>query len=94
MHKLIITLAPTGMIPTKEMKKHVPVSPSEIVREVIRCAPLGVTMVHIHARDHEGVPTYKTEFFKENISAIRRANPDLITTATPAAEHITTNIYQ
>jgi 3-keto-5-aminohexanoate cleavage enzyme len=89
MNKLIITLAPTGMIPTKEMKKHVPVRPLEIVREVIKCAPLGVAMVHIHARDHEDVPTYKTEFFKEIISAIRRTNPDLIITATPAAKHIT-----
>ena len=39
------------MIPTKEMTPHVPVSVSEIVEDVHRVSELGITMVHLHARD-------------------------------------------
>jgi 3-keto-5-aminohexanoate cleavage enzyme len=82
MNKLIINLAPTGMIPTKEMTEHVPVSPAEIIKDVLQCAPLGVAMVHIHARDQEGAPTYKTELFQEIISGIRCKIPEMIIVVT------------
>lgn len=59
MKKLIINLAPTGMLPTKKMTPHVPESPAEIIDDVLKCVPLGVSMVHLHARDAEGVPSYK-----------------------------------
>jgi uncharacterized protein (DUF849 family) len=82
MNKLIINLAPTGMIPTKEMTPHVPVSPEEIVADVLACAKLGASMAHIHARDVEGVPTYRPELFRDIISEIRRQNREIILTAT------------
>ena len=60
--KLIITLAPTGMIPTKEMTPHVPTSPEEIIEDVRRAVDIGITMVHLHARDAAtGKSTYKAE---------------------------------
>ena len=48
---LIINFTPTGMIPTKEMTHHVPISVSEILEDVHAACEIGITMVHLHARD-------------------------------------------
>jgi len=82
MKKLIINLAPTGMIPTKEMTPYVPVRPEEIVRDVLECASLGASMVHIHARDDEGRPAYQPEIFRDIITAIRREKREIILAVT------------
>jgi uncharacterized protein (DUF849 family) len=57
---LIINFTPTGMIPTTEMTSHVAVGVSEIVEDVHQATEIGITMVHIHARDPQtGEPTYQ-----------------------------------
>jgi 3-keto-5-aminohexanoate cleavage enzyme len=77
--KLIINFTPTGMIPTKEMTPHVPVSVSEIVEDVHRVSELGITMVHLHARDAiTGKPAYEKEIYAEIIGGIRKYAPTLV----------------
>jgi len=77
--KFILNFTPTGMIPTKEITSNVPVSPEEIVEQVLEVAGLGVNMVHIHARDIEtGQPTYKKEVYAEILSGIRKKNREII----------------
>ncbi len=77
--KLIINFAPTGMIPTKEMTPHVPISVPEIVEDVHAACELGITMVHLHARDPQsGRPTYHADVYAAIISGIRRFAPDLV----------------
>jgi 3-keto-5-aminohexanoate cleavage enzyme len=77
--KLIINLAPTGMIPTKEMTPHVPVTIEEIIEDVHQAVEVGITMVHLHARDEQtGEPTYKAEVYDKIIAGIRRFSSDLI----------------
>lgn len=76
---LIINFTPTGMIPTKEMTPHVPVSVDEIVEDVHRAVEIGITMVHLHARDEvTGVPTYKAEIYGRIIEGIRSFSKDLV----------------
>ena len=76
---LIINLTPTGMIPTKEMTPYVPISVSEIVDGVHEAWEIGITMVHIHARDgYSEEPTYKAEVYQEIMEGIRRFTRDLI----------------
>ena len=75
---LILNLAPTGMVHTREMSPYVPLQPDEIVREVAAAASLGITMVHLHARDEGGRPTYKKAVYARIIGGIRERNPDLI----------------
>ncbi|MGA6946988.1 MAG: 3-keto-5-aminohexanoate cleavage protein, partial [Solirubrobacterales bacterium] len=58
---LLLNLAPTGMVPTREQSEHVPLQPEEIVADVLRCAEQGVTVVHLHARDEHGEPTHSKE---------------------------------
>ncbi|WP_298551202.1 3-keto-5-aminohexanoate cleavage protein [uncultured Algibacter sp.] len=76
---LIINFTPTGMIPTKDMTPHVPVSVSEIVEDVHAANEIGITMVHLHARDAiTGVPTYEKEVYAEIIGGIRKYAPELV----------------
>lgn len=75
---LIINFAPTGMIPTKELTPHVPLSPSEIIETVHEANEIGITIAHLHARDREGVPTYLLEVYEEIISGVRKHCPELL----------------
>ena len=76
---LIINFTPTGMIPTKDMTHHVPISVSEIIEDVHEAFELGITMVHLHARDEStGEPTYKAEVYCRIIEGIRIFSKDLV----------------
>lgn len=77
--QLIINFTPTGMIPTKEMTPHVPVQVAEIVEDVLRASEIGITMVHLHARDPKsGEPSYKREIYARIIEGIRQYDPCLV----------------
>ena len=71
MRTYIINFTPTGMVPTNSMTPHVPVSPQDIIDEVIEARQYGVSIVHLHARDKEGKPTWKKEIYQEIIDGIR-----------------------
>jgi 3-keto-5-aminohexanoate cleavage enzyme len=76
---LIIDFTPTGMIPTKDLTPHVPISPSEIIEDVHAATELGITKVHLHARDPlTGLPAYKKEIYAEIIEGIRKYAPALV----------------
>lgn len=76
--RLIVNFAPTGMIPTKDMTPHVPLTTRQVVCQVCEAYQIGITMVHLHARDHAGRPTYKAEIYGEMIQGIREQIPDLV----------------
>jgi 3-keto-5-aminohexanoate cleavage enzyme len=63
MDKLIITVAPTGNVPTKDMNPHLPVTPEEIAETAVRCRETGASLIHVHARDAEGRPTLEPNIF-------------------------------
>jgi uncharacterized protein (DUF849 family) len=77
--KFIFNFTPTGMIPTKKMTPNVPISPKEIVEQVLEAAEIGVNMVHLHARETETeLPTYRKNIYAEIIGGIRKHNKDLV----------------
>lgn len=78
MNKLIVNFTPTGMVPTKAMTPLVPITVDEIVDDVLACAALGVSIVHVHARDDQGRPTPDPEVYSEILQRIRQEQPDLI----------------
>lgn len=75
---LIINFTPTGMMPTKAMTPYVPLSVAEIVDQVLEANDLGITLVHLHARDEHGVPTSDQAIYGRIIEGIRRDAPDLV----------------
>ena len=75
---LVVNLATTGMVPTREMSPHVPLQPDEIVRCVLKAASTGISMVHLHARDPNGRPTYTRDVYARIIHGIREHRPDIV----------------
>jgi uncharacterized protein (DUF849 family) len=87
-NRFIINFTPTGMIPTREMTPHVPITAKEIVQQVLEVAGLGVSMVHLHARDpYSGEPTYEKGVYAEIIEGIRGKNRDLILCVSTSGRH-------
>jgi 3-keto-5-aminohexanoate cleavage enzyme len=76
--KLIINFIPTGMIPTHDMTPHVPIQPNDIIEQVHEAVEIGITLVHLHARDAQGKPTWKKEIYGQIMDGIRRFCPDLV----------------
>jgi len=62
--KLIITVAPTGSVPTKVQNPHLPLTPQEIAETAYRCYNEGASIVHVHAR-RDGRPTLDAEIFAQ-----------------------------
>jgi 3-oxoadipate:acetyl-CoA acetyltransferase len=79
---LIINVALTGMVPTKRLTPHVPISVNEIIEDAIKVHDAGASIVHLHARDKDGVPVSDARYFEIIISSLKRERPELICCAT------------
>jgi 3-keto-5-aminohexanoate cleavage enzyme len=90
MDKLIINAAITGMIPTREMTPHVPITVDEIVADVQRCRNAGASIVHLHARAEDGSPTYRKDVNEEILSSVREACADIILCVSTSGRNFTT----
>lgn len=77
--KLIITVALTGNVPTKEMNPHTPITVEEIVEDIIKCREIGASVAHIHVRDEEGKPTCDRDKYKEILDELEKRGCDVIT---------------
>lgn len=71
MDKLIITVAPTGNVPTKKDNSYLPVTPDEIAEDVYRCYLEGAAIAHLHARGKDGQPTTNLEVFKQIVEKVK-----------------------
>jgi 3-keto-5-aminohexanoate cleavage enzyme len=75
---LIVNFTPTGMVPTKQTTPYIPIAIHEIIEQVHEAYTLGITLVHLHAREEEtGMPTWKTEEYGRILEGIRQYCPDL-----------------
>ncbi len=74
---LIINFCPTGMVPTRDMTPHVPLTPTEIIADVRDCIDAGANLVHLHARDERGVPHFSREIYARQIAGIREHSHDI-----------------
>jgi 3-keto-5-aminohexanoate cleavage enzyme len=87
--KVIINLAPTGMIPTKDMTPNVPVAAEEIANDVLQCRQYGAAVVHLHARGDSGQPTWLKDTYANIISQIREHDKDLVLTVSTSGRNWT-----
>ncbi|MCL5039588.1 MAG: 3-keto-5-aminohexanoate cleavage protein [Firmicutes bacterium] len=71
MEKLIITVAPTGSVPTKKENPNLPVTPEEVIEDAVRCFGSGASVIHLHARDSEQRPVHDQAFFRQTMEGIR-----------------------
>jgi 3-keto-5-aminohexanoate cleavage enzyme len=77
-----LSLCPTGMVPTRADSPYVPITPEEIAEQVLECAELGISSVHIHARHPDGEPAWQRGIFEEIIRLLRADRPDLVVCVT------------
>jgi uncharacterized protein (DUF849 family) len=79
MQEIVINFTPTGMLPSKADTPFVPITTDEIVHDVREAWEIGISMVHIHARDKDtGLPSHKKEDYAPIIAGIRSFSKDLI----------------
>lgn len=84
---LLINVCLSGAVPTKDLTSLVPISEEEIVENAIAVYDAGARVVHIHAFDNNGAPTWKASVFERIINGIRRERPDLICCASCSGRH-------
>ena len=94
MSQFIINFTPTGMIPTKQMSPHVPISAHEIVDDVLLANEIGITLVHLHARDEHQIPTYKATEYLKIIEKIRQYAPELVICTSLSGRNFNTFEYR
>ncbi len=75
---VVITAALLGAELTRENTPYLPLTPEEIAAEARAVYEAGAAMVHIHARDQNGVPSQNVEDYRKIIEAIRARAPELI----------------
>ncbi|MBR0600629.1 3-keto-5-aminohexanoate cleavage protein [Sinanaerobacter chloroacetimidivorans] len=78
MEKLIITIAHTGNVPTKEMNPNTPVSVREIVDDIKQCVALGASVAHIHVRDENQMPTSDRGIFKQVLNLLDKEKVNVV----------------
>ena len=76
--KVIITAALTGVLATRQQSPYIPYTPDEIAAEARRCVEAGASIVHIHARQDNGMPAYDVETYARIDEAVKAQCPDVI----------------
>jgi len=76
--KKIINFTPTGT-QTKRDNSFAPLIPNEIIDSVHEAKEIGISIVHLHARDENTLAnTYKKEVYQKIIEGIKKYCPDLL----------------
>jgi len=87
--KVIITVAQTGALVSKAQNPNVPEQPDEIAVSAYDCYNEGAAIVHIHARDPDGVTTGSAEIFRDIHERIRKQCNIIIQDSTGGGANLT-----
>jgi 3-keto-5-aminohexanoate cleavage enzyme len=83
--KVIVSCALTGAVTTKKHCPAIPYTPVEIAEEARRAHDAGAAIVHIHARNDDGSPTWSRDTFARIMAEIKQRCPVLINWSTGGA---------
>lgn len=73
MEKVIITVAVTGSLTTRDQNPNIPHTPGEIAGSAVEAWRAGASVVHLHVREPgTGGPVQDVELFKKTIRLIRK----------------------
>jgi 3-keto-5-aminohexanoate cleavage enzyme len=76
--KVIITAALTGVFATRQQSPYIPYTAEEIAEEARRAVEAGAAIVHIHARQDDGLPAFDVESYARIDSAVKEKCEDVI----------------
>jgi 3-keto-5-aminohexanoate cleavage enzyme len=74
----IITCSISGAVANRDQCPAIPYTPEEYAEEARRAVDEGCTMIHIHARTPEGIPSFEVEDFRAITEAILGAVDDVV----------------
>ncbi|MEA2421785.1 MAG: 3-keto-5-aminohexanoate cleavage enzyme [Thermoleophilaceae bacterium] len=75
---VVITNSISGAVANRDQCAAIPYTPEEYAAEARRAVEEGASMIHIHARTPDGVPSYEIEDFAAITGAIEAAVDDVI----------------
>ncbi|HEY8771095.1 MAG TPA: 3-keto-5-aminohexanoate cleavage protein [Thermoleophilaceae bacterium] len=74
----IVTCSISGAVANRDQCPAIPYTPEEYAAEAKRAVDEGCSMIHIHARTREGVPSYEVEDFRAITEAILGAVDEVV----------------
>jgi 3-keto-5-aminohexanoate cleavage enzyme len=74
----IVVCSISGAVANRQQCPAIPYTPEEYAAEAKRAVDEGATMIHIHARTPDGIPSYEVEDFRAITEAIKGAVDDVI----------------
>jgi 3-keto-5-aminohexanoate cleavage enzyme len=78
----VVTCALTGVLANRKQCPGIPYTPAEIADEAKRAYDAGASVVHIHARNDDGSPTFSTEVFRQIRAEIEARCPLILNFST------------
>ena len=80
--KVVVTCALTGVLASRKQCPGIPYTPVEIAEEAKRAYDAGAAVVHIHARNDDGSPTFEPKVFAAIKDEIRKRCPIILNFST------------
>jgi 3-keto-5-aminohexanoate cleavage enzyme len=87
----VVTCALTGVLATRSQCPHLPYTPAEIGAEAKRAYDAGAAVVHIHARNDDGSPTFAPQTFARIKEEVRKRCPVILNFSTGTIADDTTD---
>lgn len=82
-NKVIVTAAVTGAIHTPTMSPYLPISPQQLIDEILAVREAGGAVAHLHVRDPgTGAPSANQELFLEVASEVKKRCDIILCTTT------------
>jgi len=78
MPKKLIIMARVNEYMSRGVNKHVPFTPDEIAQTAAECEAAGASIIHFHAREPDGSPSYDPKVYLEIVEKIRSRSKVLI----------------
>jgi uncharacterized protein (DUF849 family) len=85
--KVIVTIAPTGGMASKQQNPHLPTQPDEIARDVYDCYNAGASVVAVHARMPDDGATCDARIYHDINTRIRAKCDIVINNSTGGGVH-------
>src|SRR5579883_3345622 len=78
----VVTCALSGVLAKREQCPYIPYTPAEIGEEARRAYEAGAAVVHIHARNDDGSPTFAPATFAKIKEEVRKRCPIILNFST------------
>jgi len=80
--KVVVTCALTGVLANRKQCPGIPYTPAEIAEDAKRAYDAGASVVHIHARNDDGSPTFEPRVFAQIKEEVRKRCPIILNFST------------